>query len=185
MKLVETDRHGPPGVDDGSETITPPRPEHRRVSISLVLTALVLVGTVATVYLVFPERHNLLMTRALEAHREVPEFQLERPSEAELKAWSIALLDRRVPWPSLDQGLEVIGAGSLSVLNRRAALARYRVSTDDITLVVQAAREVPPRKHRRINGDEYVVSWRKGRWTFVAVGPAGTVDNWKSRLGAP
>jgi len=52
MKLVEAESTGP--VEGDAALVTPPRPPHRRVSVSLVFTLTVLVGTVVTIYAMFP-----------------------------------------------------------------------------------------------------------------------------------
>lgn len=184
MKLIESDRPGP-ADDSDSEPATPPRPERRRVSVSLLLTMSVLIGTVVTIYTVFPERHNLLMTRTLELHRQPPEFQLKRPSAAEVSAWGLAALDRNVPWPDSSQESTIVGATSFVVLNRRAALVRYRIGQDEISLVVQRARDALPRQHRRYDAEEYVISWRNGPWTFVVAGPSHSFSTWSRFVGAP
>ena len=178
MKLVESEIDGPGRIGEDAEKATPPRPEHRRVSVSLLFTASVLVGITAAIYLLFPERHNLLLTRSIELHRDPPAFQLERPSQALLGKWGASILgrsNRDVSWPSLDtHGGQVaaLGAAPISILKRPAALVRYRVDGSEMTMVVQRARDVPPRTHRRTDGAEQVISWRKGPWTFVAVGNA-------------
>lgn len=184
MKLIESDRPGP-ADDSDSEVATPPRPERRRVSVSLLLTISVLIGTVVTIYTVFPERHNLLMTQTLELHRNPPAFQLSSPSAAEVGAWGLALLDRDVPWPTLDEGSTILGATSFAVLNRRAALVRYRVGQDEVSLVVQRARAALPRQYHRRDGKDRVVSWRKGPWTFVAAGPERSFATWSRFVEAP
>jgi len=68
MKLVEAESTGP--VEGDAALVTPPRPPHRRVSVSLLFTLTVLIGTVVTIYAVFPARHNLLLTQAIARHRE-------------------------------------------------------------------------------------------------------------------
>lgn len=233
MKLVESDRHGPDATDDDVETSTPPRPEHRRVSVSLVLTVSVLVGTVVAVYGIFPERHNELLTRSLELHRDPPPFQLDAPQQTELAAWSIALFsrtNRTIPWPALtrsgdawalgktrsdmltgdlgdptagdDKSAVILGASTDEILPCKeaatrcpAAVIRYRLpgdpssGTDDasveMTLIVQQARDAPPRTHRRTDGDLSAVSWRKSHWTFVAVGATAQIDLWRTFTEAP
>jgi hypothetical protein len=186
MKLVETDSEGPlDRRDPDADSATPPRPEHRRVSVSLLLTASVLVGTVVAVYAIFPARHNVLMTRSLEVHREPPEFVHREPTHAELRAWGLGFLDRPAPWPEPRPGVSIMGVASISVLNQAAAVVRYRAWGSEVTLVVQRARSVPPRTYRRWDGDEYVVSWHKGKWTLVAVGPAADAGAWTELVGAP
>jgi hypothetical protein len=182
MKLVETD--SPHGDEEVAEVPRPPRPERRRVYVSLALTMTVLVATVAAVYFAFPKRDNELLHAAVEAHREGGPYELERPSAAELSAWSVGVVGHRVPWPEAG-GLEVVGTRRLNVLKRPAALARYRVGQDEATVMVLRARDAPPRKYRRAEGDELAVSWRRGPWTFVVVGPAGRADEWRARLGVP
>ena len=71
MKLVEPEI--PHGDEEVLEIPRPPRPERRRVYVSLALTLGVLAATVAAVYLAFPKRDNELLTEALEAHRASPD----------------------------------------------------------------------------------------------------------------
>jgi anti-sigma factor RsiW len=187
MKLVETDTTGPPEVEAvEDETVkTPPRPEHRRVSVSLLLTVAVLAGTVVTIYSVFPERHNALMTAAIEAHHGAEPFELAAPSPSQLVAWSTALLGKDVPWPDLAPDVEIVGVRALMVLNRRAAMVRYRIAGDPVTVVVQQPRDTPPRKHHRRDGDDLCLSWRSHKWTFIAVGPVASAHRWAEFFGAP
>ncbi|MEM9488407.1 MAG: hypothetical protein AAGC55_04645 [Myxococcota bacterium] len=203
MKLVESELPAPGREPD--PVGTPPRPERRRVSVSLLLTASVLVGTVVTVYSVFPARDNLLLTRALELHDEPPPFQLERPTRAELGAWATAVFDRNgpdLPWPTWDGArAEILGAARIAILRRPVAVVRYRVyltedrpsgSSDgqaadtplavELTVLMQGARDAPPRAHDRSDGGHRVLSWRSGRWTLVAVGPDSTSQHWLAPL---
>jgi hypothetical protein len=184
MRLVDTDTAGP--ADDAeAEVVTPPRPERRRVSVSLILTLAVLVGIVVVVYGVFPERHNALMTAAIAAHRADVDLELVEPAREELLAWSMALLGRDTPLPELAADVKIVGARAMTVLNRRAAMVRYRIAGDVVTLVVQRPRDTPPRKHRRADGDQLCLSWRSHRFTFIAVGPAQSVGRWARYFGAP
>lgn len=186
MKLVETDTAVPADEvaleEDGKPT--PPRPEHRRVSVSLLFTLFVLVATVVTVYLVVPERHNALMEAAIEAHESTAAFELERPTRAEVRAWSLALLEREVPWPDARDGVEILGVRSARVLNRRAALVRYRVDGAVVTVLVQRPRDAVPQAHWREHGDTMCISWRRGKFTFTAVGPAAE-QGWREFFGTP
>jgi len=188
MKLIEAETTGP-----GEETDVeppprprPPRPEKRRVSVSLVLTLLVLVGTVVAVYLLVPARHNALIETGLRLHREDdPDLELARPSEAELVAWGVAVLGKDVPWPRPGGDLSVEGVQTTSVLNWRAAVIRYRIGDDRVTLLAQRNRTAVPRTTHRRDGDLLAVSWRHKKWTFVAVGPADHFDRWGPRVEAP
>jgi hypothetical protein len=183
MRLVETDI--PHGDEEVAEVPRPPRPEHRRVYVSLAVTLSVLVATVAAVYLAFPERHNELLTDALEAHRADGPFELDRPSRAELMAWSVGVVGKKAPWPPEGGGLEALGTRRLKILRRPAALVRYRLGRDEISLLVTRATDAPPRKHSRVEDGDLAESWRRGAWTFVAVGPAAHARVWKARFGVP
>ena len=184
MKLVQTDTQEPrsPAAEP---VLTPPRPEHRNVQVSLCITLVVLIVTVATVYLVVPERHNEVMTEALLRHQTPANFDLENPTHAELTAWSVALLGKNVPWPQQQPAMKILGTTSLSILRNPAAFVRYRIHGMDISLLIQRARDTPPRRHSRIDKDIAVVSFRNKRWTVVGVGPAATREQWKRLIGAP
>ena len=65
MKVVEAEVTGP--VEGEDAIVTPPRPLHRRVSVSLLFTLSVLIGTVVTSYTVFPARHNVLMAETMKS----------------------------------------------------------------------------------------------------------------------
>jgi hypothetical protein len=186
MKLVETDVHGPKDDDEPpAPPPTPPRPEHRRVSVSLLLTASVLIGTVVMVYVLFPERHNVLMSESLAAHRSEAAPELEWPSEAELGAWSLALVGKGVQWPAPGDGVEIVSARSIEVLQLPTAIVRYRVDGEPVTLVVQRTRDAVPRKHRRVDGAHLVLAYRRAPFSYVAVGPAASEDLWRERLDVP
>lgn len=180
MKLVETEL--PHGDEEVAEVPRPPRPERRRVYVSLLLTLGVLAATVAAVYTAFPKRNNEVVTEALEAHRKRGPFQMEKPSPAELKAWTVGVVGGSVPWPD---DLEVIGTWQIRILRRPAALVRLSVGGAEVTLMAVRAWDAPPRKYRRHDGEELAISWRRGPWTLVAVGPAALEDRWKASLHVP
>jgi hypothetical protein len=182
MKLVETD--SPHGDEEVAEVPRPPRPERRRVYVSLALTLGVLAATVGAVYVAFPKRDNEVLHAALDAHREGGPFELEAPSASELGAWSVGVVGHKVPWPDAP-GLEIVGTRRLQVLRRPAALARYRADGDEISVMVLRARDAPPRTYHRSDAGDLAVSWRRGPWTFVVVGPAADAEKWKRRFGAP
>lgn len=184
MRLVEADTEGPRD-DIDAEAPTPPRPEHRRVSRSLIFTLVVLTSIVATVYVVFPERHNALMSVVIEADSEEVDFEIANPTRAELVAWSVALLGKDVPWPEHRDDVELVGVKSLRILRRPVALVRYRIAGQRVTVLVQRPRDAVPRKHwRRVDG-KLAISWRAHRFTMTAIGPAESADNWGGYLGAP
>ncbi|HEU4732679.1 MAG TPA: hypothetical protein VFT22_32510, partial [Kofleriaceae bacterium] len=145
MKLVEAESTGP--VEGDAALVTPPRPPHRRVSVSLVFTLTVLVGTVVTIYAMFPARNNVLVTEALERHRDAsPAWDLVAPGPAELRAWAIGVVGKDPPLPGegTASGPPVVGAARLQILNRAAALIRIRIGGDEVTYLVQHARGIAP-----------------------------------------
>lgn len=181
MKLVEAESTGPVEGDDAQ--VTPPRPPHRRVSVSLVFTLTMLVGTVVTIYATFPARNNVLVTEAIERHREAnPTWDLVAPNPAELRAWVIGVVGKDVPLPGEGTPVipPVIGAARLRILNRAAALIRVRIGDDDVTYLVQHARGIAPDHSERQDGDLRAVAWRKGPFTIVAVGRDATAARWRA-----
>lgn len=185
MKLVEADAEGPPGEEDAVARPTPPRPERRRVVVSLGFTVAVLVGTVFTIYAVFPARHNYLVTAALEEHRRDAPWQLEAPAPAELRAWTLGFLDLAAPLPEASADIVAVGARRVELLNRPAAVVRYRIEGGEVTMVVQRARDLAARRVSRVDGRDRVVSWRRGAWSVAAVGPEVSAEVWTARVGAP
>lgn len=175
MKLVEAEAVGPVEGDDA--LVTPPRPPHRRVSVSLLFTLAVLTGTVVTIYLAFPARHNLLVTEAFERHREPPaSWDLAAPSPAELRAWAIGVAGKDVPLPPAR--FKVIGARRLDLFNRGAALIRLVVDKHDVTYLVQHTRGIAPEHFSRTEGDLRAVAWTKGPFACVVVGPDASASTW-------
>lgn len=183
MKLVETDI--PHGDEEVSEAPRPPRPERRRVYVSLALTLSVLVATVTAVYVAFPKRDNELLTEAIDTHRAGGELDLERPSTGELKAWTVGAVGEMVPWPEPTAEVTLLGTRRIRVLKRPVAVVLYRVGKDEVTYMAMRARDAPPRKYRREDDGDLAVSWRRGPWTLVAVGPAATQAQWRKGLDVP
>lgn len=184
MKLIEAESTGPVEGDDA--LVTPPRPPRRRVSVSLLFTLTVLVGTVVTIYAMFPARNNVLMTEAIERHREArPMWDLAAPNPAELRAWMIGVVGRGAPLPGEGTSAPpvILGARRLEILNRAAALVRVRVGDDDITYLAQHARGIAPEHSERQDGPLRAVAWRKGTFTIVAVGADATAASWRTALG--
>jgi len=181
MKLVEAESTGPVEGDDA--LVTPPRLPHRRVSVSLLFTLTVLVGTVVTIYAMFPVRNNVLMTEAIEHHREAnPTWDLLAPNPAELRAWVIGVVGKDVPLPGEGTSVPpvIIGARRLDILKRAAALIRVRIGNDEVTYLVQHARGIAPEHSERQDGDLRAVAWRKGLLMIVAVGPEATAASWRA-----
>jgi hypothetical protein len=173
MKVVEAEVTGP--VEGEEAVITPPRPLHRRVSVSLLFTLSVLIGTVVTIYTVFPARHGVLMSEAIAQHREdKPSWDLVAPSPGELRAWAIGVVGKGVPLPDEP----VIGARQIDVLKRHVALLRLKVGADELTYAVQHSRSASPEHGNREDGDLRAVSWHEGSFSCVAVGPKATAATW-------
>lgn len=179
MNLVEAEAVGP--VEGDAPLITPPRPPHRRVSVSLLFTLTVLIGTVVAIYMTFPARHNVLLTEALAHHRAPPQaWDLTTPTATELRAWVIGFAGKDAPLPP--GAVSVRGALRIDVLNRPAAVIRISVDGEDVTYVIQRTRGVSPRTAERTDGDLEAVAWRHGKFTVVAVGPASTAATWRTAL---
>jgi hypothetical protein len=175
MKLVEAEAEGPVEGDDA--LVTPPRPPHRRVSVSLLFTLSVLTGVVVAVYTLFPARHNLLVTEAIDRHRDPPAtWDLASPSPAELHAWALGAAGKDVPLPAGQ--LAVIGARRLELHEHGAALIRLRVAGEEVTYLVQHVRGIAPEHQERTDGDLRAVAWVHGRFVCVAVGPDATAASW-------
>ena len=174
MHLVEAEAVGPVEGDD--PIVTPPRPPHRRVSVSFLFTISVLVGTVTAIYLLLPLRHDVLVTEAIDHHRNPGAWDLEAPKPRELHFWAIGVAGKDVPLPA--ESTPVIGARRLDILKRGAALIRLQVGSDQITYLVQHARGISRDHVIRDEGDLHAEAWRRGKFTVVTVGPAATAKTW-------
>jgi hypothetical protein len=183
MKLVDTDIHHRED-DDERPVAMPPRPEHRRVYTSLLVTFGVLVATVAIVFLVFPKRNNEMLSLVFAAHERPDTLELTRPTHDELAAWSLGVIGRKVPWPD-HPGLEVVGARALRIFRRPAALVRYRAGDDHVSLVALRPREAVRRKHWMQTETLYGRTWRRGKVEFAIVGPLATRDRWRRSFDVP
>jgi hypothetical protein len=181
MKLVEAESTGPVEGDDA--LVTPPRPPHRRVSVSLGFTLTVLIGTVVTIYAMFPARHNVLMTEAIARHGDTsPTWDLAAPSADVLRGWMIGVVGKGAPLPGEGTAVTpaVVGARRLQILERAAALVRVRIGDDDVTYLVQHARGIAPERSERVDGALRAMAWRKGPFTLVVVGPDATAPRWRA-----
>jgi hypothetical protein len=180
MKLVEAESTGPVEGDDA--LVTPPRPPHRRVSVSLLFTLAVLVGTVATIYAVFPARHNVLATTAIDLHREPGSWDLTAPSLAELRAWLTGVVGKSPPLPAdgAVPAVSVIGAAETKIFKRSAAVVRMRIGADEVTYLVQHARGISPEHTERTDGELRAIAWRAGLYTVIAVGPDVDARTWRA-----
>jgi len=176
MNLVEAEAVGP--VEGDAPLVTPPRPPHRRVSVSLLFTLTVLIGTVVTIYMTFPARNNVLVTEAIVQHRAAQTWDLVNPSANEVRAWAIGIAGKEVPLPL--GSAEIVGARRIDILNRDAALMRLKVGSDEVTYLIQRARGVAPKTTDRQDGDLRALAWRRGKFTCVAVGPEATLATWRA-----
>ena len=186
MKLVETDIHHAEDEGEVPGLSTPPRPEHRRVYVSFLVTFSVLVATVATIYTVFPQpRDNEMLTVALAFHEDPGEFELTSPSRAELVAFGVGVTGRGAPFPEPRPDLEALGVRSLRIVKWQVTMVRYRAGDDEVSYLVMRAHDAPPRHHRREEDGLLAVSWRSGGWTLIAVGPVAEAARWGKLLGVP
>ena len=176
MNLVEAESVGP--VEGDAPLVTPPRPPHRRVSVSLLFTLTVLIGTVVTIYMTFPARNNILVTEAIAQHRVAQTWDLTNPTAAEIRAWAIGIAGKDVPLPI--ETTTVTGARRMEILNRDAALMRVKVGADEVTYLIQRARGIAPESTDRKDGDLHAIAWRRGKFTCVAVGPEATLSTWRA-----
>ncbi len=185
MKLIESDAVSPRDEDPAVERPVPPPPVRRRVSVSLLFSLSVLVGTVVAIYLIFPARDNVLVTESVRAHRLGPtEDALREPTFGELAAWSLGSMKRTVPWPQVS-GASIGWARSIEVLNHQALAAHYQLPEGEVTVVIERARDAVPRRYTRTEEELLIDSWQSGRWTVVAVGRAEGSDVWRHTLGVP
>ena len=176
MNLVEAEAVGP--VEGDAPLVTPPRLPHRRVSVSLLFTLTVLIGTVVAIYMTFPARNNILVTEAIAQHRVAQTWNLSNPTSAEVRAWAIGFAGDDAPLPPTTAG--VTGARRIEILNRDAALMRLKIGADDVTYLIQRARGFAPHSSDRQDGDLHAIAWRKGKFTCVAVGPEATLSTWRA-----
>ncbi len=183
MKLVDTD--APDHEEQPPIRVTSSRPEKRRAAVSLVFTLAVLAGTVIAIFKVFPARHNQILTDTVEAHRRPGDWEIATPDPTALRMWAIGAVGQSPPLPDNDAVATPLGARTLTILNRRGALVRYRVGTDEVTYLVQRSRDLLRRRVHRVDGTDAVEAWHQGPWTCVAVGPAASADRWRAAVGVP
>ena len=180
MNLVEAEATGP--IEGDEPIVTPPRPLHRRVSISLLFTLTILIATVVAIYMTFPARNDVLMTEALARHRDVaPTWDIANPTPAELRAWAIGVVGKAPPLPRTSS---IVGARETRVLDRRAAIVQVAVDGEPVTYVVQQTPVVSPSHSDQTDGELRAIAWRVGEFTCVAVGNATSEPAWKSAVAA-
>ena len=164
MKLVDADVNLASDDDESPRPIPGARPDRRRVSVSLLLTLAVLVGTVALVFTLFDERHDLLMTKARQYHTAPPTWSLTAPTAGEARAWMVGVLGSSAPWPP--QVTEVVGATEAEILRRPTAILRVREGAEESTLLIQKAPGIAPRPARTEDGVG-LTAQRTGPWIVV------------------
>ena len=179
MRLVDADAEDPVAAPPPPP---PRRLDKRRVSVSFLFTVAVLVGCVVTVFMLFPSRHNQVADSALAAHRAGGPWDLEAPDPVTLAAWARGAVGRDPPMPTASVGVVAVGARTITILRRPAAVIRYRIGDAEVTLVLQRARDLQRRSLHRDADDLRVEAWQRGPWTCVAVGPAASVTTWLPRV---
>lgn len=179
MNLVEAESTGP--IEGDNPLVTPPRPPHRRVSVSLLFTLTVLIGTVVAIYLRFPTRNTVLMEEALQRHNDqTAAWDLVNPTAGELRAWAIGVVGRLPPLPKDS----VTGARDLEVLGHRAAMMRVVIDGEPITYLVQFTRVIAPEYSDHTVGGLHAIAWRQGLFTCAAVGPEPSAKHWSRAMQA-
>ena len=181
MKLVEAEATGP--VEGEEPIVTAPRPLHRRVSVSLLFTLTVLIGTVVTIYLVFDARHNVMLTEAIAQHLETDDFELKSPSPEKLGTWGLGMFGERLPMPP--STIPIIGARRIEILNRRTAVIRLKIGDDEVTYLVQHAKGIVPEQTERKDGDIRAVQWLSGVFICAVAGPDASSKAWRKALHVP
>lgn len=177
MNLVEAEAVGP--VEGDAPLFTAPRPPHRRVSVSLLFTLTVLIGTVVAIYTVFPARDNVLLSLGVERHAEgQPRWDLTAPAPAELRAWVLGVVGGEPPLPPA--AATVLGGRRLEVLRRPVALMALQLGPDRLTYLVQHPHGLPPRRAERTDGAVHAITYQRGTFTCVVVGPAATRATWRA-----
>ncbi len=180
MNLVEAEATGP--IEGEEAIVTPPRPPHRRVSVSLLFTVTMLVGTVVTIYTVFPPEGDLA-GEAIARHREVsPAWALTSPSPAELRAWVAGVVGEDAPLGLPRAGVVVLGARRVEVVHHAAALLRVHSGTADLSYIVQLARDDEPARLTHDEDELHAVAWRTGRFAYAVVGPVTSASAWEAAL---
>lgn len=178
MNLVEAESTGP--IEGDAPLVTPPRPLHRRVSVSLLFTLTVLIGTVVAIYMTFPTRNTVLMEEVTAAHRQAtPNWDLVAPTTGELRAWATAVVGKDPPLPK-----DVTGARDTEVLGHRAAMMRLVIDGEPITYLVQFTRVIAPEFSDSTSGDLHAIAWRQGSFTCAAVGPKASAPGWTKTVQA-
>lgn len=178
MNLVEAEATGP--IEGDAPLVTPPRPLHRRVSVSLLFTLTVLTTTVVAIYVRFPSRTSVLMHEAVERHRDVaPAWDIVHPTGPELRAWALGVVGKEPPLP---KPTAVIGAYDTEVLGRRAAIIQVAIDGEPITYLVQRTPVVSPKLAEHSEGELHAVAWRIGEFTCVAVGAEASFARWSSAV---
>jgi hypothetical protein len=151
------------------------------VSVSLLFTLTVLVGTVVAIYVSFPARNAVLLTEGVHYHTEPPpSWDLVNPSAPELRAWAIGVLGKDPPLPRTTA--RVVGAHEIRVLDRRAAIVRLAVGADEVTYLVQQTPVISPDHTEQTKDGLRAIAWRRGQFTCVAVGPDAQLASWSSAL---
>ena len=171
--------------EGGADIARAPRPARRRVYTSLLVTLSVLFGTVGVIYTVFPNRHDELLTVAIQAHLESDAASLQSPTGTQIRAWSLGVFGEPAPWPEVGGDLVPKSASVLRLFKRDLAIVRYEFAGQPVSLAVWRARDVPPRVNRRTEDGLHAVSWRRKRFTCIAIGPEDSRKAWATRLSAP
>lgn len=175
MHLVEAESTGP--VEGEDPIVTPPRPPHRRVSVSLLFTLTVLIGTVVLIYVYFPPRHHVLLNEAIAAHRAPPAWDLPTPTPDQLKAWTLGVVGGYPPLPA-----QAAGGARVEVLDKPTAIIRFTYQGEPITYAIQRAGSVGPDATEKTDDELRAIGWQTGPFRYVLVGKDATAATWRNAL---
>jgi hypothetical protein len=177
--LVEAEQTGP--IEGEEAIVTPPRPPHRRVSVSLLFTVFFLVGTVVTIYTVFPPEGDLAGEALAAVRSTAGTAELTSPSAGELRAWMTGVVGEAAPLPP--PAATVLTVRRVELVHHAAALVRVRMQGGtEVTYVVQAAREDEPARASFDDGDLHAIAWRDRGFACAAVGPASGAASWTAAI---
>lgn len=192
MKLVEAEATLPTDDREDAPPLPPP-PRHRRVSVSLLLTLAILIGTVVGIYVVFPARHHVLLTAAIaEARAPDARWELAGPTLGEARAWTRGLLGDDAPLP-VAASARVLGVRRTAVLERDVAVVRLAVgdARDEVTCAVTRAASVAPEAVERVEAAAdgtpalHAIATRRGAYVIAVIGPEASVARWRPLVLAP
>jgi hypothetical protein len=87
---------------------------------------------------------------------------------------------QREPAPLPPAAATVLGARRIEVLKRPVAVTALQLGPDRLTYVVQHPHGIPPRSDARTESGLHAITFQRGAFTCVVVGPAATQATWRA-----